>query len=366
MLRRSFFRIAAGALQIAAGAGAASRMAGAAKPFPLGINTYCLRALRWHDARLLDYTASLKMDAIFLQDSPDPGSMYPAHWVEVRDQARRLGLHIETGGGAILPRKDFDESASVEMLRKNIERAKAIGSPLVRCLLASERAVLPPGPEARHLETGARILRAVRSQALDAGVKMAVEVHKDFHAFQFRQLMEETGTDFAGIYLDTGNPVFTLEDPMTTVEELGRYALTAHLRDSVVYEHSRGAAVQWVPLGEGVVDFQAIVARLRELCPSVYVYIKPITGRPPQVLPYLEPDFWKLFPSARAKDFARFLRLARNGHPYEGHVVIEDLQGRQPPPQFLEAIQYQQREHMERSVEYAKTKLDLGVRWRKA
>lgn len=359
MLRRTL-------LQAVAGVGLSSLVKAVPKPFALGINTYCLRALRWHDARLLDYAASLKMDAVFLQDSLDPGVMDPAHWREVRDQAQRLGLHIETGGGAILPRQGFDEVAAVAMLRKNIDRAKAIGSPLVRCLLASERAVLPPGPEEKHLETGARILRAVRSQALDAGVKMAVEVHKDFHAFQFRQLMEATRTDFAGIYLDTGNPVFTLEDPMTTVEELGPYALTVHLRDSVVYEHPRGAAVQWVPLGEGVVDFPSIVARLRDLCPSVYVYIKPITGRPPQVLPYLEPGFWKLFPSARAKDLARFLRLARNGHPYEGHVVIEDLQGRQPPPQFLEAIQFQQKEHMERSVEYGKQKLDLGVRWRNA
>jgi 3-oxoisoapionate decarboxylase len=44
--------------------------------------------------------------------------------------------------------------------------------------------------------------------------------------------------------------------------------------------------------------------------------------------------------------------------------VIEDLQGRPIPPHFLAAIQYQQREHMERSVEYAKKTLGLGRRWR--
>ena len=40
--------------------------------FPIGLNTYCLRAFRWHDLKLLEYTASLKLDAVFLQDSLDP------------------------------------------------------------------------------------------------------------------------------------------------------------------------------------------------------------------------------------------------------------------------------------------------------
>ena len=61
---------------------------------------------------------------------------------------------------------------------------------------------------------------------------------------------------------------------------------------------------------------------------------------------------------------ARFLSLAKLGTPYEGHVVIEDLQGRPIPEHFLAAIQFQQREHMERSVAYAKKTLDLGIRWR--
>jgi len=58
----------------------------------LGLNTYCLRALKWADAQLLDYTASLKLDAVFLQDSSDPKTKEPAHWAEVKEQAGRLGL----------------------------------------------------------------------------------------------------------------------------------------------------------------------------------------------------------------------------------------------------------------------------------
>ena len=49
------------------------------------------------------------------------------------------------------------------------------------------------------------------------------------------------------------------------------------------------------------------MVRARQLCPNVYVYIKPITGRPPAVIPYLEDSYWKSYPKARAADLARFL-----------------------------------------------------------
>lgn len=355
MIRRDFLK-----LLPLAGVAAAQ-----AQPFPIGYNTYCLRALRWTDAQHLDFAAAQKLDAIFLQDSLDPKAQDPEHWKFVRARATELGLHLESGGGGLLPKTPDQFDAAVETLRKNVVRAKALGSPIVRGVIASDRASLPKdGPPEKHLETILRLLRAVRSQVLDAGLKIAIEVHKDFNAWEHRQLIETAGSDLVGSYLDTGNPVFMMEDPMTTLEELGRYAVTLHLRDSVVYETKRGIAVQWVPLGEGVVDFPAIVARARELCPRVHVFIKPITGRPPAILPIYDAAFWKDYQRTRAGDLARFLKLAKEGRPYEGHVVIEDLQNRPVPAHFAEAVKYQQREHMERSIAYGKEKLGLGRRWR--
>ena len=116
-------------------------------------------------------------------------------------------------------------------------------------------------------------------------------------------MIEGAGKDWVGSYLDTGNPVFVVENPLTTVEVLGPYALCAHLRDSVVYECPDGAMVQWVPLGQGNVDFHEIVQRVHALKPDIYVYIKPITGRPPHLMPYLTSGFWKSYPDARAFEF---------------------------------------------------------------
>lgn len=334
-------------------------------PLPLGYNTYCLRALRWPDAPLLEFAAGHRLDAVFLQDSLDPRAMEPAHWAEVRELAGRLGLHLETGGGGILPKSAGGLEAATTALRKQIGRAAAMGSPSVRCVLASERAALP-GPVEQAMEWAVRILRAVQPELSGRGLKAIIEVHKDLQAWELGQVVEAAGPATTGVYLDTGNPVFVLEHPMTTLETLAPYVESAHLRDSVVYEHPRGVAVQWVPLGEGVIDFHAFVKRLAALCPKVHVYNKPITGRPPAVIPYLEQDFWKMFPQARAADLAKFLDLARHGRPYEGHMVIEDLPGRPLPAEFREAIQFQQKDHVERGLEYAKKELGLGRKWRLA
>jgi sugar phosphate isomerase/epimerase len=344
----------------AIGAGVAN--GGMTGKIPIGLNTYCLRALRWNDAQLLDYCASQKLDAIFLQDSQDPKKDDPAHWKWVRGRAKELGLHLETGGSSLLPKDASEMEAKVALLRRNIERAAGMGSPLVRSLLASDRASLPKGKIEQHIETAIKMLRMVRTQAMDSGVKVAIEVHKDLLAREHRTVVEGAGPEFVGTYLDTGNPVFVMEDPMQTLEVLGKYALTLHLRDSVVYEHPKGIAVQWVPLGEGTVDFPAIVKKAREICNNLHIYIKPITGRVPYVHPIFDDAYWAGYSDVRAADFARFLALAKKGRPYEGHVVIEDLQNRPVPEPFVAAVQYQQREHMERSIGYARKVLGLGVR----
>jgi len=356
MTRRSFL---GSTLALALPAAAAPRQ------WLLGINTYCLRFERWNDRALIDYCVKQKLDASFLQDSLDPAAMDPKHWADVRAWSKDSGLHLETGGGAILPKTIDQVPRVVATLRKNIERASAMGSPIVRALLAGDRYSMPDsGPVEPHVETAVKILREVRSQAMDAGLKIGIENHKDLQAWETRQLIETAGKEFVGSYLDTGNPVFVAEDPRTTLEELGPYAVTFHLRDSVVYEQPDGVAVQWVPLGEGTVDFKALVARASEILPqSVYIYCKPITARPPVVIPVYSQEFWtKWFPRARSRDLARFLALAKRGQPYDKPQIVEDVAGARE--KYMDALKVQQIEHMERSLDYCRKELNLGFRWR--
>src|SRR6185503_18317276 len=190
-----------------------------------------------------------------------------------------------------------------------------------------------PGGIERHMEATIAVFKSVRSEALDLGVKIALENHAgDMQAREVKTIIEEAGKDYVASCLDTGNPMWCAEDPFVSLETLAPYVVTTHVRDSAVFEHPRGAAAQWVALGDGSVDFVKFVAEFRRLCPKSSMQLEIITGRPPTILPYLEADFWKVFPKTPASEFARFVALAKKGHPFMGSMVIEDIAGTKPTP----------------------------------
>jgi hypothetical protein len=76
-----------------------------------------------------------------------------------------------------------------------------------------------------------------------------------------------------------------------------------------------------------------------------------------------DPKFMDNWKDMRGSDLARFIALAKQGHPYEGHMVIEDVPGTRPEA-ISAALQFQQKDHMQRGVDYARNVLDLGVKGR--
>jgi 3-oxoisoapionate decarboxylase len=329
----------------------------------LGFDTYSIRDFRWKDIQLLDYAASLKLDTIQISGLESFESLEPAHLAKVKEHAERLGISIDGGIGCICPVSKgwyAPVGTPTEYLLKGLKIAKAVGAPSMRCYMGAnaDRPNLD-----RCMEETIKALRSVRSQALDLGIKIAIENHSgDMQAREVKMLIEAAGKDFVGSCLDTGNPMWVVENPLVTLEILGPYVVTTHVRDSAVFEHPRGAAAHWVALGDGSVDFQSFLALFQKLCPKAAMQLEIITGRPPTVLPYLEADFWKVFPNTPAWEFSRFVALAKSGHPYLGRMVIGG-----PGKQSLamaEALKEQQRTDLERSLEYAKTVLGAGVKWK--
>lgn len=361
MHRRTFLQSAAGVVS--------SRVVAAipgAEGIRLGMDTYSIRDYKWKALELLDYAGSQKLDAIQISSLDDFESLEPAYLARVRDRARSLDIRIDAGIGSVCP-----TSASYrpqvgtprEYLVRGLRAAKAVGAASMRCFLGSQVERRGPLPIEAHMEAMIKALRSARSEALDCGVKIAVENHSgDLEAREVKTIIEEAGKDFVGSCLDTGNPMWVLEDPELTLEVLGPYVVTTHFRDSAVFAHPRGAAFQWVALGDGCIDFQKFLARFRQVCPQASIQLEIITGRPPAVLPYLEPDYWKAFPKKPAADFARFLALVNSGHAYEGPMMIAGA-GPQPP-EFRAALKLQQKRDLERSLDYARHTLGLGIRWR--
>jgi sugar phosphate isomerase/epimerase len=358
MLRRTFLQSAAGLAPVP--------VVAAARHLKLGYDTYSVRSYGWKAMQHLEYAASLKLDAIQISSLGDFESLDAAHLQKVRDRARQLNILIDAGTGCICPSArawNPKNGDPVENLGKAIRAAHAVGAGSVRCYLGDSVDRLGPVPVERHMENTVKVFKGCRSLALDTGVKIALENHSgDLQAWEAKTIIEEAGRDYTAACLDTGNPIWCVEDPVVTMEVLGPYTVTTHIRDTAIFEHPRGAAAHWTALGDGVTDLKSVIALQRRLCPNAAVHLEIITGRPPRVLPYLEEEFWKAFPKARASEFARFVSLVKRGSPLMTGMVIAE--GSKAAPEYQAALKHQQKVDLERSLEYAKKVLDVGVNWR--
>ncbi|HJY04830.1 MAG TPA: hypothetical protein VJ323_00865, partial [Bryobacteraceae bacterium] len=129
-------------------------------------------------------------------------------------------------------------------------------------------------------------------------------------------LIEKAGPEFVGVCLDSGNPLWTLEDPHLTLEVLHPYALTSHVRDSAVWKVPQGAAVTWVQMGRGNVGIDSYVRKYVELCPGKALSMESILLGP-RILPYRDPTFWGAYRQMPAWEFVRYLEIAERGKPYK-------------------------------------------------
>jgi sugar phosphate isomerase/epimerase len=307
MLRRTF--LATSGLALAAPA---------SKPVRFGVDVFSLRSTEWTPFQVLDYCAGLKVQVVHFSEIRFLGGLEEANLRKIRAYAQPLGLELQIGMRSICPSSKMFEPAqgtAEEQLSRMITAAKVIGSPLVRAVLGSAADRVGPVPFAQHIENTVKVLRAVKSRAVDAGVKIAIENHAgDMQAHELKGLIESAGKDFVGACLDSGNPVWTLEDPHLTLETLGPYALTTHMRDSAVWKVPEGVAVQWTRLGEGNIGFTGYVRRFVELCPNAAFALETIvTG--PRIFPVYKPDFWDAYRTVPAWVFARFMALAEKGSP---------------------------------------------------
>ena len=325
----------------------------------LGFDNFSIRAMNWKAPQLLDYAAQQNVDVVLFSDLDVYENHTDAYLKDIRQRAADLGIEVQAGTGSICPSaKSFNSKygTAEEHLALLMRVAQTLGTPnpykVARCYQGTfDDRKLPGGLPARWQDT-IRVCKAVRTRALDAGVKLAIENHAgDMQAWQLAELIEGCGKDFVGATLDSGNATWTLEDPHTNLEILGPYAVTTGIRDSALWETAEGAVVRWTAMGDGQINWQSYFDRYAQLCPQVPVILEIISGvdRP---YAYNKPEFWQPYRDIRGYEFKQFTALAQAGKPREPHKALTGTEAQQ---QF-------QREQLERSLRYCREVLGLGMK----
>jgi sugar phosphate isomerase/epimerase len=314
MLRRTF---------LAGSAALPAAMVSAAPTPRLGTDLFSLRSQKMSPFQYLDYCAKFGMKVVHFSEIQFLGGLDDANLKKVGEHARELGIELEIGMKSICPTsKMFDAKAgsAEEQLTRMIHAATVAQSKIVRAVLGSmEDRRAPVGIEA-NIEATVKVLRAVKPRAVDAGIKIAIENHAgDMQGRELKSLIEGAGPDFVGACLDSGNPLWTVEDPHLTLETLAPYVLTSHIRDSYVWATPEGAAVRWVRMGEGNIGMERYLRDYMDLCPGRAMSLEVIvTG--PRIFPWRKPEFWEIYRRTPAWEFARFASLTESGKPQSGYV----------------------------------------------
>jgi len=333
-------------------AAVAARPLPAAQPVRFGIDLFSIRSQGWTPFEYLDYCAKWKAKVVHFSEIRFIGNLEESNLRQVRAHAEKLGIQIEIGMRSICPTsKMFDpaQGAAEEQLTRMIHAAKIAGSPIVRAVLGSMADRTGPIPIEGHIENTAKVLRNVRSLAVDNGLKIAIENHAgDMQARELKMLIEEAGKDFVGACLDSGNPLWTLEDPHFTLETLAPHVLTSHVRDTAVWRERDRIAVQWVRMGEGNIGIREYAKKYRELCPGRAFSLEVIVTQP-RMFAYGEPQFWEAYRKTPAWEFARFLALADKGQPHPSLAA----------PASKEAGIAPEREDLEASIRFAPEELGI-------
>ena len=329
----------------------------APRKIKLGMDNFAVRAMGWKAPALIDYAASLKLDTLLISDLDAYESLDEASLRDVKRRADAAGIALYAGSWSICPTsKTFrpNRGTAEEHLRLGLRVSRALGSPVFRVVLGNmEDRKTEGGIKARISDTVA-VLKACRKDALEAGVKVAIENHAgDMHSWELRELIEAAGRDFVGANIDSGNAAWTLEDPHDALETLGPVTICSSLRDEMIWETPEGAAVQWTAAGDGLIDWKRYAKRWSELCPNVPIMIETISGSQRQ-FPYKQPEFWKHY-DKRPDKLAKFEALARRGRPLTPFRAPPGDEGRKITQQFQKA-------ELEKSIAYLRREIGLGTK----
>lgn len=329
----------------------ASAAVGAIAPPKLGVDLFSLRAQGWDAFQFLDYCAKHGARVVHFSEIRFLGSLEDEHVRKVGERARQLNVELEIGMRSICPTSaafDPKQGNAGEQLLHVVRAARIAGSKIVRAFLGSMADRKSPGGIEARIEDTVKVLRAVRSQVMDAGLKIAIENHSgDMQARELKSLIEAAGPDFVGACFDSGNPLWTIEDPHLTLETLAPHILTSHIRDSALWDTDDGTVVRWTRTGEGNVEIGPLMKKFMDLCPGKTMSLEIIvTG--PRTFAWRKPEFWQGYERVLAHEFARFLAIAAKGKP-------------QPPLPPVPKDQAAAREREDFEASLAWTRQYLGV-----
>lgn len=220
--------------------------------FSYNLNKWRYRSMS--DARILDElevvgAKAFQLDFLFNHD---------------HGEANRLEIHARSKTtGMVLTGAEYG-APSRELFERQVKAAHELGMTVVRHAFQpyiglQER--IPVEELRSALKTAAEVYAGT-------GLRYALENHQDYTADELVDAFESVGSNDIGIFLDTGNSIALLEDPVYTAQKLAPFTFGVHLKEYAVMPAPGGYDLVGVTMGTGVVDNSSVLRAIDAAAPS--------------------------------------------------------------------------------------------------
>ncbi|MFD7159541.1 sugar phosphate isomerase/epimerase family protein [Kribbella sp. NPDC059898] len=297
----------------------------------------------------LDHAKDLGVSGIFFRTVLDMSpTLDPGELRDIRQRADELGLYLESGLGKVNPYamaeapelRQIGGGDTLLGFRRMMTACAEIG-----CLelwagtanykpypgrLAYDRFRTDVSWEDQLVATE-QYLRTLAPIARDLGIHINLETHEEITTFELVRLVEAVGPDAIGIVFDTSNPMQRAEHPVRAAERVAPYVRQTHFKDAALAVDADGVLYQERPLGQGLIDFEAILRILAVRTPELTLSIEnaqpwdevavtyptfradQIPSRTQTVVEVFDDAWQAAHPDLSVSELAAYLGLAQDG-----------------------------------------------------
>lgn len=168
---------------------------------------------------------------------------------ELKENCSHYGIAIEVGTKGVEPGH----------LLQYLDIANKLGSKSIRTLTHSNE----NRPNLSMVESW---VKQVIPSFEQAGVTLAVENYESFSVKEFAGLIEEVGSEFFGICLDTVNSMGALESPQEVVKTLAPHVKNLHIKEFAITRVANGMGfhIGGRPVGDGMLNVRMILEEIEK------------------------------------------------------------------------------------------------------
>jgi sugar phosphate isomerase/epimerase len=224
---------------------------------------------------------------------------------KVAEYALNKGMYINIAAGG------YD----VADLKEAMQLGSRVGAITVRTMVGGAKI----GGDRRHMagiwqkfmQTLLHNFQEVMDGADPNGPNLAVENHQDLASEELIWLCEKIGSPRFGVTLDTGNPLSTAEEPIEFFRTIAPYVKNVHLKDYHIFWSEEGYRLVRCALGQGVIDFPALLQILSQYNPDMTLSIEHGALEARHIRVLME-DYWGEYPARSALQLVKLLRFVED------------------------------------------------------